>query len=138
MLFIPNEPAYLLALQHEEGLWQYAYDKKILMMSPTNLIAALKLISDLWKREYQNRHALEIADRGAALYDKFVNFVASLTEIETHLGRATKSYNNALGQLKSGRGNLIRQAEQLRELGLKTKKTLPRSLVDDAGIDKEE
>lgn len=132
MLFIPNEPAYLLALQHEESLWQYAYDKKILMMSPTNLIAALKLIADLWKREYQNRHALEIADRGAALYDKFVNFVTSLTEIESHLNRATKSYNNAFGQLSSGRGNLIRQAEQLRELGLKTKKTLPRSLVDEA------
>lgn len=132
MLFIPNEPAYLLALQHEEALWQYAYDKKILLMSPTNLIAALKLIADLWKREYQNRHALEIADRGAALYDKFVNFVASLTEIETHLDRATKSYNNAYGQLKSGRGNLIGQAEKLRELGVKTKKALPRSLVDEA------
>ena len=132
MLFIPNEPAYLLALQHEESLWQYAYDKKILLMSPTNLIAALKLIVDLWKREYQNRHALEIADRGAALYDKFVNFVASLTEIEAHLDRATKSYHSAYGQLKSGRGNLIGQAEKLRELGVKAKKALPRSLVDEA------
>ena len=133
MMFVPNEPAYLLALQHEDSLWQYAYDKKILLMSPTNLIAALKLIVDLWKREYQNRHALEIADRGAALYDKFVNFVASMTEIENHLERATKSYQNAYGQLKSGRGNLIRQAEKLRELGVKTRKTLPRSLVDEAG-----
>lgn len=132
MLFIPNEPAYLLALQHEESLWQYAYDKKILLMSPTNLIAALKLIADLWKREYQNRHAMEIADRGAALYDKFVNFVSSMNEIETHLDRATKSYTSALGQLKTGRGNLIRQAEQLRELGLKTKKTLPKSMIDEA------
>lgn len=133
MMFVPNEPAYLLALQHEDSLWQYAYDKKILLMSPTNLIAALKLIVDLWKREYQNRHALEIADRGAALYDKFVNFVTSMTEIENHLERATKSYQNAYGQLKSGRGNLIRQAEKLRELGVKTRKTLPRSLVDEAG-----
>lgn len=130
MMFIPNEPAYLLALQHEEKLWQYAYDKKILLISPTNLIAALKLISDLWKREYQNRNAIEIADRGAALYDKLVNFVASLTEIDTHLERAKKSYNNAYSQLKMGRGNLIGQAEKLRELGVKTKKSLPSSLVD--------
>lgn len=101
-------------------------------MSPTNLIAALKLIVDLWKREYQSRHAQEIADRGSALYDKFVNFVTSLDELGTSLDRAAKSYNNAYGQLKSGRGNLIRQAEMLRELGVKSKKTLPRSLVDKA------
>ncbi len=130
MMFIPNEPAYMLALQYEEKLWQYAYDKKILLISPTNLIAALKLISDLWKREYQNRNAMEIADRGAALYDKLVNFVTSLTEIDTHLERAKKSYNTAYSQLKSGRGNLIGQAEKLRELGVKTKKSLPSSLID--------
>ena len=130
MMFIPNEPAYLLALQYEEKLWQYAYDKKILLISPTNLIAALKLISDLWKREYQNRNAIEIADRGAALYDKLVNFVTSLMEIDTHLERAKRSYNNAYSQLKSGRGNLIGQAEKLRELGVKSKKSLPSSLID--------
>jgi len=132
MMFIPNEPAYLLALQHEESLWQYAYDRKILLISPTNLIAAIKLIADLWKREYQNRNAIEIAERGAALYDKLVNFVGSLTEIDTHLDRVRRSYNNAFGQLKSGKGNLIGQAEKLRELGVKAKKTLPSSLTDEA------
>ncbi|WP_294079578.1 DNA recombination protein RmuC [Proteiniphilum sp. UBA5384] len=132
MMFIPNEPAYSLALQYDENIWQYAYDKKILFISPTNLITALKLIVDLWKREYQNRNAMEIAERGAVLYDKFVNFVDSLTDIETHLDRARRSYENAYGQLKSGRGNLIGQAERLRELGVKTKKSLPRSLVDEA------
>ena len=131
MMFIPNEPAYLLALQHEENLWQYAYDKKILLISPTNLIAALKMIADLWKREYQNRNALDIAERGAALYDKFVNFTTSLTDIETHIDRAKRSYENAYGQLKSGRGNLIGQAEKLRELGVKVKKILPPSLLDE-------
>jgi len=135
MMFIPNEPAYLLALQYEENLWQYAYEKKILLISPTNLITALKLIVDLWKREYQNRNALDIAERGAALYDKLVNFVGSLTDIEVYIDRAKKSYENAYGQLKSGRGNLIGQAEKLRELGVKVKKTLPPSLLD--GIEEE-
>lgn len=132
MMFVPNEPAYLLALQHEENLWQYAYEKNILLISPTNLIAALKLIADLWKREYQNKNALEIADRGAALYDKFVNFVTSLSDIDNHLGRAQRSYDKAYSQLKSGSGNLISQAEKLRELGVKTKKTLPSSLIEES------
>lgn len=131
MMFIPNEPAYLLALQHEETLWQYAYEKKILLISPTNLIAALKLIVDLWKREYQNRNAMEIAERGAALYDKFVNFVDSFTDIDKHLDRARNSYETAFKQLSSGRGNLVGQAEKLRELGVKTKKQLPQSLLEE-------
>ena len=91
---------------------------------------------DLWKREYQNRNAMEIAERGAALYDKFVNFVDSLTEIETHLDKAKRSYESAYNQLKSGKGNLIGQAEKLRELGVKTKKSLPQSLLYQA-IDEE-
>lgn len=132
MMFIPNEPAYLLALQHEENLWQYAYEKNILLISPTNLIAALKLIADLWKREYQNRNALDIAERGAALYDKFVNFVSSLKEIDNNLDRAKRSYDKAYTQLKSGNGNLISQAEKLRELGVKTKKSLPSALVEES------
>lgn len=131
MMFIPNEPAYSLALQYDENLWQYAYERKILFISPTNLIAALKMIVDLWKREYQNRNAMDIAERGAALYDKFVNFVDSLTDIDKHLERAKSSYDTAFKQLSSGRGNLIGQAEKLRELGVKTKKNLPTSLLED-------
>ena len=96
------------------------------------MIAALKLIEDLWKREYQNRNAQEIADRGAALYDKLVNFVESFSTVGDQLTRAQVTYDTAFGQLSKGRGNLIGQAEKLKDLGLKSKKNLPASLVDEA------
>ena len=130
MMFVPNEPAFLLALQHDPDLWHYAYDKKVLLISPTNLIAALKLIVDLWKREYQNQNAQQIAERGAALYDKFVNFVESFVTVGDQLNRAQITYDTAFGQLSKGRGNLIGQAEKLKDLGVKSKKNLPASLVD--------
>ncbi len=129
MLFVPNEPAYMLALQHDPTLWQYAYDKKILLISPTNLIAALKLIADLWKREYQNQNAFEIARRGALLYDKFVGFVENLDRVGQSLERAQEAYDKAYGQLSTGHGNLVMQTEKLKELGLETKKQIPNRLL---------
>ena len=133
MMFIPNEPAYLLALQHEESLWQYAYDKKILLISPTNLIAALKLIVDLWKREYQNRNAIEIAERGAKLYDKFVGFISNLERVGKNIDQAQNAYNEAYKQLSTGNDNLVLQTQKLKDLGVKAKKELPSSLLESAG-----
>ncbi|HNZ52597.1 MAG TPA: DNA recombination protein RmuC [bacterium] len=131
MAFIPNESAYILAMQSDPGLWNYAYDRRIILISPTNMIAALKLVADLWKREYQNKNALDIAERGAKLYDKFAGFVENMTDIGLNIQRAQKSYDTALNQLKDGPGNLIGQAEKLRELGVKTKKRLPSSPAED-------
>lgn len=125
MMFVPNEPAYILAMQLESSIWDYAYRKRILLISPTNLIASLKVVADLWKREYQSRNAQEIARRGAILYDKFVGFVETLQEVGKNMERTQKSYDKALMQLRDGNGNLIRQAEMLKDLGVKSQKDLP-------------
>lgn len=130
MMFIPNEPAYILAMQLDSGIWDYAYRKRVLLISPTNLIASLKVVSDLWKREYQSRNAQEIAQRGAILYDKFAGFVETIHEIGKNIDRSQKSYERALSQLKEGNGNLIRQAEMLKNLGIKPQKSLPETKND--------
>jgi len=132
MMFIPIEPAYMLAMQKDLDLWNYAYRKKVLLISPTNLIAAVKLLAELWKKDEQNKNALAIADRGAQLYDKFVGFVENLQSIGDSIGRSQKSYDEAMKQLKEGSGNLIGQAEKLRRLGVQGKKTLPGVILNDA------
>lgn len=130
MMFIPNEAAYIAAIQAEPHLWSYAYDKRILLLNPTNLITSLKLIEDLWKREYQNKNAMEIADRGAKLYDKFVGFVDNLEKIGKNIEIANNSYQDAYKQLSTGKDNLVTQTLKLKDLGIKNKKQLPQSLVD--------
>lgn len=132
MMFIPSEPAYIAALQADPELWNFAYDKRILLLSPTNLITSLKLIADLWKREYQNQNANEIAERGAKLYDKFVGFVANLQDVGDHLQKAQNKYGEAYKQLSTGNDNLVTQANKLKELGVKAKKSLSEELVNKA------
>ncbi|QEC41549.1 RmuC family protein [Pseudobacter ginsenosidimutans] len=129
MMFIPSEPAYIAALQADPELWNYAYDKRILLLSPTNLITSLKLIVDLWKREYQNQNANEIAERGAKLYDKFVGFVANLEDVGDYLTKAQNKYGEAYKKLTTGNDNLVTQATKLKNLGLKTKNSLPEKLL---------
>ncbi|MDR2890642.1 MAG: DNA recombination protein RmuC [Alistipes sp.] len=132
IMFVPGEPAFLSALQADGGLWTEAYNKKVIVSSPTNLFALLKIVDDLWKRDNQSRHALEIARQGGALYDKFVGFVSSLEDVGRGLERAQKSYDQAYGQLRSGRGNLVVTSEKLRAMGVKAAKKLPAALVDDS------
>ena len=131
MMFVPSEAAYMTALQTDPNLWNFAYDKRILLLSPTNLITSLKLVQDLWKREHQNRNAMEIADRGAKLYDKFVGFVDNLERIGKNIDQAKNCYNDAFKQLSSGNDNLIIQTQKLKGLGIKNKKNLPQGLCEE-------
>ncbi len=129
MMFIPSEPAYIAAQQGDPDLWNFAYEKRIVLINPTNLIISLKLIVDLWKREYQNKNAQEIAKRGTLLYDKFVGFVKNLEGVGAKIEDAKTAWTASYGQLSSGSGNLISQAESLKELGVKSKKELSKDKI---------
>lgn len=135
IMFIPVEPAFLTAVQYDQQLWNYAYHKHVILLSPTNLIAYLKLISDVWKRADQSQNAEEIARQAAALYDKFEGFVSDLLSIGKKMDGAKVDYENAMKKLASGNGNLVRSAEKLRQLGIKPKKNLPGALLERANVE---
>jgi DNA recombination protein RmuC len=123
MMFIPIEGAYIASLQADPNLWEYAYKKNVVLIGPTNILAALRMISDLWDRDQQTKNAEEIAERGGRLYEKFVGFARSLDEVGSFLDKSKASYERAVSQLKTGRGNLVRQAESLKNLGVKYDKS---------------
>ena len=131
LMFVPIEPAFLEAVKSDATLWKYAYDKRILLVSPTNLFAVLKIVADLWKVELQNKHAISIAERAGALYDKFEGFIANFEAVGRKITEATSLYEEALGQLKNGKGNVIRKIEELRKMGAITKKQLPERLLEE-------
>jgi DNA recombination protein RmuC len=132
MMFLPIEPAYLIAMQYDPNLWNFAYERRILMISPTNLIAALKMIATLWRVEYQNKNAQEIAEQSGALYDKFVGFLEDLKDVGNKLTSTQKSYDDSINKLSDGKGNLIRRVERIKELGARTSKEIPKNLIDKA------
>lgn len=130
LMFVPIESAFGVALQQDSSLYYDAFDKNIVIVSPSTLLATLATIDSVWKQEYQNKNAQEIAERGGALYDKFVLFVESMQDIGQRIRQTRESYDEAMGRLSEGRGNVIRQVEMLRELGAKSGKTLPGDLTD--------
>ena len=125
MMFIPNEAAYICAMQIDPNIWQEAYDKRVLIISPTHLISALRLIEQLWQHDRQTRNAIEIATESGKMYDKFVGFIEDLKLIEKSLNSAQNAYEKALNKLHLGKGNIISKAEKLKEMGAKTTKSLP-------------
>ncbi len=131
MMFLPVEPAYLLAIQADNNLWQYAYEKRILLISPTNLIAALKLIHSMWSQEKQTKHVMEIATQGGALYDDFVMLAERLLKLGKRIDDTQISYEETMKKLKTGKGNLIGRVEKLNKLGARAKKSMPEAFRDD-------
>lgn len=132
LLFVPIEAAFSAALQYDPGLFQEAFDKQIVVVSPTTLLATLKVVDSLWKQERQSQNAREIAERAGWLYDKFVLFIQDLDEVGNRLQQLDKAYASARNKLTDGRGNLVSRSEQLKLLGARASKSLPGDLLDRA------
>jgi DNA recombination protein RmuC len=130
LMFIPVEPAFNAAMEQDSGLVQLALEKNIMLVSPTNLMVALKTINNMWRVEYQNQNAQDIAKNAGAIYDKLVGFVEDMNKLGTHLQRADKSYGDAMKKLSTGSGNLIRRAEQMKALRIGNNKSLPADIVE--------
>lgn len=130
LMFVPIEPAFLLALKTAPNLYQEALAKNIVLVCPSTLMATLRTVAHLWRQDHQNRNALEIAKQCGTLYDKFVGFVDDLEKLGQRLDQAQTSYHDAFNKLKSGKGNLIRTAEKVRELGVKPSKNISAPLIE--------
>ena len=131
LMFLPVESSFSAAVQGDNDLFAYAWDQRIVLVSPSTLLASLRTIAAPWKQEKQTRHALEIARQAGSLYDKFVGFVEDMKKIETGIEQLEKSYQSAMNKLQYGSGNLIRRAENIRGLGIKTAKRLPAEAGDE-------
>ena len=130
LLFVPVEAAFSLAVQYDGEIFSDGFEKNIVIVSPTTLLATLRTIQNIWRYENQNRNAQEIANRAGALYDKFVGFVSDIETIGSRIDSAQTAYTDAYKKLTSGKGNLVKRAEGMRELGVKVSKKLPRNLVE--------
>lgn len=125
LMFIPIESSFSVAVQGDTELFSYAWERKIVIVSPTTLLATLRTISSIWKQENQTKNAQEISRLSATLYDKFVGFIEDLQKIKINIDRTSNAYDDALRKLKDGSGNIIRTAEKIKELGIRTNKSLP-------------
>lgn len=130
IMFLPIEPAFMLAISRDETLWEQAWQRNVLLVSPSTLLFVLRTVSSLWRQEQQKRNVEEIARKGADLYNKLASFVADFGEVGTRLEAAQRSYAEAMAKLHTGRGNVIRQAEMLKELGVKPTKQIAQGLVE--------
>lgn len=127
LMFVPLEPAFTLALEHDSGLYEWALERRVILCTAPTLLVTLKTVAMLWKQDRQTKNVQAIADRGGALYDKFAGLIDDLEALGLQLGRTRESYEAAMNKLKTGKGNLIAQVEDLKKLGAKAKKSLPAS-----------
>lgn len=130
VMFVPLEPAFMLAVTNDRELFQFAWERNILLVSPSTLLFVVRTVAHLWRQEGLSRNAKEISNRGAELYDKLVGFVTDLEAIGGRLKQAQESYSQAKKKLSEGNGNVIRQAELLKQLGVKPTKSLPSEIVE--------
>ncbi|MBF7072736.1 DNA recombination protein RmuC [Glaciecola sp. MH2013] len=137
LMFIPIESAFMSAVEHEPELIKLAMDNQIMLVSPTNLLVALRTINNIWQYEYQNQNANKIADQARKMYDKFHGFIVDMEKIGRNLEMTSKTYEQAMGKLSTGRGNLVRQAEQFKKLGVTPTKSIDSKLVDASQDDDE-
>lgn len=137
LMFLPIEGAFMAAMENDPSLFSDAFEKNIMVVCPSTLLATLRVIQNIWRNEDQNRNALTIAKQAGDLFDKFVGFVDSLEDVGHKLGKAQEAYDKAHKQLASGKGHLVGRAEKLKALGVTAKKQLPESLVELAGLDEE-
>jgi DNA recombination protein RmuC len=135
IMFVPVEPAYILALAHDSSLWEDAWKRNVLLVGPSTLLFVVRTVAHLWRQERQNHNVQEIVKRGAELYDKLCGFVEDLSDVGKRLNQARTSYENAYVKFSTGRGNVIRQAETLKDLGIKPSKTLPQDILESAQDD---
>lgn len=134
MMFVPVEPALILAWEHDPALFSDAFENRVFLVNPSTLFAVLRVVQNLWKYDAQNKNAEEIARRGGELYDKFSNFVKTLDGVGAAIDKAGEQFKSARDLLATGRGNVIRQVQMLKELGVKANKQLPPDLVERAEL----
>lgn len=132
LMFIPIEPAFLLALEQDPSLVNFALEHNIMLVSPTNLLVALRTINNIWRYEYQNRNAQLIAKQAGRIYDKLCGYLDDMEKLGRNLDTASRSYQAAMGKLSTGKGNLIRQAHQMKQLGVDSSKQLDNILLESA------
>jgi len=134
LMFMPIEASFSLAVKEDVSIYNYAWDRKVVIVSPSTLLATLKTISSLWKQEKQNQNAIEIATQAGALYDKFVGFTEDLIKVGRQLDTTTKTYQDSMKKLTDGTGNLVRRAEKIKALGAKASKSVDVKLKERAGV----
>ena len=130
MMFVPIESAFLIAMQNDRELWDFAFNKKIVLVSSTTLMSSLKIFAHLWRTDKLNKNYEKIMDDAGKMYDKFMVFLETFENIGERINKADETYKKAYNQLKDGRGNLIKQAQDIKDLGVKTMKTLPEKFED--------
>ena len=130
LLFIAVEPAFAAAVQHDGQLFTDAFEKNIVIVSPTTLLATLRTVSNIWRHEYQNRNAMEIAHKAGDLYDKFHGFTTDMIDIGKKMDQSKAIYEDAMKKLTSGNGNILRKVEELKKMGASASKQLPQNLLD--------